>query len=111
MNCRSIALVVVVMLSGSIIWFENYDGRQNDLKPPPLREDLVKQGMSAGQVEDLLGKPERVVSEPENGLVGWTYYEREENLMPGAQLGGLTVLFKSNVVYKVSPIFVYSYHY
>lgn len=107
MSARTIGLAV----AGVLLWvfFSGCDERQRNSAtplPPPLREDLIKPNMSITEVEVLLGKPERVVSEPENGLEAWTYYEHEGNLSPGMQLGGLTVVFKGKKVHKVLPISV-----
>jgi hypothetical protein len=105
MKARNFGLVTIGVLLG--VFPTGCEDRQRNNStplPPPLREDLVKPGMSTREVEVLIGKPERVVSELENGLEAWTYYEHEDNLSPGIQLGGLTVVFKDEKVHKVMPI-------
>ena len=74
--------------------------------PPPLRMNDIHEGMSAKQVQQLLGKPIRVVHEPQNNLEAWTYLEHEENLKPRMQIGGVTIVFKQGTVTKVMPIYV-----
>ena len=108
MSARIIGFAAVGVLLCAFSGCEERQRNNATPLPPPLREDLIKPDMSTAEVEKLLGNPERVVSEPENGLVGWTYYEHEGNLSPGIQLGGLTVVFKDDRVHKVLPISVNS---
>lgn len=107
MSARTIGLAVTgVLLCVFLSACEERKRINATSLPPPLREDLIKPNMSITEVEVLLGKPERVVREPENELEAWTYYEHEGNLSPGMQVGGLTVVFKAKKVHKVLPISV-----
>jgi len=63
-------------------------------------------GMNIDNVKEILGEPERAVQDKENRLLGWTFYEKQENLISGNQVGGLTIVFKDDVVVKIMPIYV-----
>lgn len=74
---------------------------------PPLQEDIVSVGMTQDEVISKLGKPARVLDQNDKDeIMAWVYWECEENLKEGFQLGGLQIFFKDRKVFKVLPITV-----
>lgn len=104
MHMQKVSLVVVCLMLGVFFWYARESLNNEPLAAEKLNVNLVRAGMSIKEVEMLLGNPENVRKEPENGLEARTYYERQENLVMGKQLAGLTIIYENGVVYKVLPI-------
>jgi len=72
--------------------------------PASLRLDSITAGMDHKEVATLLGSPERIDRDASANMEAWTYFEHTANLVSGWQIGGLTIIMKDGIVFKVLPI-------